>query len=53
MTPTDKPKPKLLVNGTKHASLKRWAHLPYIIARACLCRREVFEASCVRNVTQW
>jgi len=23
MTPTDKPKPKLLVNGTKHASLKR------------------------------
>lgn len=23
MTPTDKPKPKLVVNGTKHASLKR------------------------------
>jgi hypothetical protein len=23
MTPTDKPKPKLIVNGSKHASLKR------------------------------
>jgi hypothetical protein len=23
MTPTDKPKPKLVVNGSKHASLKR------------------------------
>ena len=31
MTPTDKPKPKLLVNGTKHASLKRWANLPYTL----------------------
>ena len=31
MTPTDKPKPKLLVNGTKHASLKRWANLLYTL----------------------